>query len=166
MQRLPLSAATLTLAVLATVPCPSMGQTIGFTSERAALRRELGEANLELRHYLQVEHPRQRRHLDAQIQLTEAEVRALQGRLREYRPFTRFSTGNPLNVTIQHTQMCLLDAELRLADLRAERNNLIRFRSDQWRVLEMQAFELRMRLAELERTEELAPPQNAAPAGG
>jgi hypothetical protein len=144
----------------------AFGQTGGLAAERTAIRRDLEVINLELRHFLQVEHPRQRRHLDAQIQLTEAEVRSLQNRLREYRPFARFSTGNPLNVTIQHTEICLLDAELRLADLRAERNNLIRFRSDQWRVLELQAFELRMRLAELERTEELSPPQNAAPAGG
>jgi hypothetical protein len=144
----------------------AFGQTSGLAGERAALRRELESANLELRHYLQVEFPRMRRQLDAQIQLTEAEVRVLQARLREYRPFNKFSTGNPLSVTIQHTQMCLLDAELRLADLRAERNNMIRFRSDQWRVLEMRAFDVRMRLAELERTEELAPPQNAASPGG
>jgi hypothetical protein len=144
----------------------AFGQTRGFVADRAALRRELESAKLELRHYLQVEHPRQRRYVDAQIQLTEAEVRALQNRLREYRPFTRFTTGNPLSITVQHTEMCLLDAELRLADLRAERNNLIRFRSDQWRVLEMRAVDLRMQLAELENAEELAPPQNAAPAGG
>jgi hypothetical protein len=145
---------------------PSFGQSNRMMGERAALRRELESANLELRHYLHVEYPRQRRHLDAQIQLTEAEVRGLESRLREYRPFNKFSTGNPLSVTIQYTQICLLDAELRLADLRAERNHLIRFRSDQWRALELRAVDLRLRLAELERTEELSPPQNAAPAGG
>jgi hypothetical protein len=153
-------------AILGSFPVTSFGQYSGLAAERATLRRELESAKLDLRHYLQVEYPRQRRHLDAQIQLTEAEVRALKDRLRGYRPFSKFPTGNALMVTVQHAQMCLLDAELRLADLRAERNNLIRFHSDEWRVLEMRAFDVRMRLAELERTEELAPPQNAAPAGG
>jgi hypothetical protein len=132
------------------------------SNERAAARRDLEIAKLELRHYLQVEYPRQKRHLDAQIQLTEAEVRALRDRLREYRPFDRFSTGGALFVTIQDARMCLLDAELRLDDLRAERNHLIRFHSDQWRLLEIRAYEARARVAELERGDEILPPPAAA----
>jgi hypothetical protein len=134
-------------------------------SDRFAARRDLEFAKIDLRHYLQVEYPRQKRHLDAQIQLTEAEVRTLRDRLREYRPFNKFSTGGALVYAIQDVRMCLLDAELRLDDLRAERSHLIRFHSDQWRLLEMRAFEARARVAELERSEELVPPPAAA-AGG
>lgn len=134
-------------------------------AERAAVRRELEAAKLELRHYAQVEYPRQRRHLDAQIQLTEAEVRTLRDRLRAYRPFDKFSTGGALSFTIQELRICLLDADLRLDDLRAERNHLIRFHSDQWRLLELRAFEARARLAELERAEEMPAPPQAASGG-
>jgi hypothetical protein len=142
------------------VPSTVRGQN-SPAAERAAARRELEAARLELRHYLQVEHPRQKRHLDAEIKLTEAEVRALRDRLREYRAFDKFSTGGPLFVTIQDMRMCLLDAELRLKDLRAERNNLIRFHSDQWRLLEIRAYEARVRVAELERGEALRAPRAA-----
>lgn len=164
--RLSSAVAGLAVALLAfAFAVESNAQDHGIVGERAAARRELESAKLELRHYLQVEYPRQRRHLDAQIQLTQAEVQAYQERLREYRPFNKFSTGQALFVTIQDTRICLMDAELRLNDLRAERNNLIRFHSDQWRMLEIRAFQIRARLAELERTEEIAPPPVAA-AGG
>jgi hypothetical protein len=66
-----------------------------------------------------------------------------------------------LFVTIQDVRMCLLDAELRLKDLRAERNNLIRFHSDEWRLLEIRAYEARVRVAELERSEALPAPRAA-----
>jgi hypothetical protein len=152
----------LSFALCGIIPAVASAQQGGLSAERAAARRDLAMATLELRHYLRVEYPRQRRHLDAQIQLTTAEVRALQSQLREYRPFDKFSTGRPLFVSIQDTRICLLDAELRLNDLRAERNNLIRFHSDQWRMLELQAYEARARVAELERTEELVLPAVAS----
>jgi hypothetical protein len=71
-------------------------------------------------------------------------------RLHEYSPFDRFSVGRPFSVTLQETRMCLRDAELRLRDLWAERNALIRFHSDEWRLLEMNVQEARVRVAELE----------------
>jgi hypothetical protein len=46
--------------------------------------------------------------------------------------------------------MCLRDAELRLRDLWAERNALVRFHSDEWRLLEMKVHSARLRVAELE----------------
>jgi len=161
-----LAIAAVVVAIFGAFPAYSNAQADSLAAERTAVRLDLESAKIELRHYLQIEYPRQRRHLDAQIQLTQEEVRSLQERLREYRPFDKFSTGRALVITIQHTRMCLLDAELRLNDLRAERNNLIRFHSDQWRVLELRAYQARARLAELERTEELAPPQLPAPAAG
>ena len=93
---------------------------------------------MELRNYWQVEYPRQQRHLNAAIELTEAEIRNYEERLREYQPFNRFSTGQPFLVTLQELRMCLREAELRLRDLWAERNALLRFHADEWRLLEMQ----------------------------
>jgi hypothetical protein len=117
---------------------------------RLNARRDLDSAKMELRHYQLVEYPRQQRHLNSAIALTHAEIRDYKARLRAYDAFDRFSIGQPFLVTLQETRMCLRDAELRLRDLWAERNALVRFRSDQWRLLEMQAFEARLRVAELE----------------
>jgi hypothetical protein len=105
-------------------------------SARISARQELELAKSELRNYWQVEYPRQRRHLNAAIELTELEIRDLKARLREWGPFSRFTYGDPFMVTIQETKFCLRDAELRLRDLWAERNALIRFHADQWRALE------------------------------
>ena len=129
-------------------------QEMSVVSARMSARRDLELAKLELRHYWQVEYPRQQRHLNAGIELTSAEIRNFQVRLRAYRPFSRFSTGDPFMFTIQETQMCLREAELRLRDLWAERNALVRFHSDQWRVLELQVHEARLRVVELEPADE------------
>jgi hypothetical protein len=117
---------------------------------RLNARRDLELAKMELRHYWQVEYPRQQRHLNAAIELTEREIRDYKARLKAYRPFDRFSTGQPFLITLQELRYCLRDAELRLHDLWAERNALVRFHSDQWRMLEMNAFEARLRVAQIE----------------
>jgi hypothetical protein len=129
-------------------------QDENYAAARAAARRELMLTKLELRHYQQVEYPRLRRHLQAQIDLTEAEIRAYKRQLHEYRPFSRFSVGQPFTVTIEEIRLCLLEAELRLRDLWAERNALIRFHSDDWRFLEMKVHEARLRVAEIEASHE------------
>ncbi len=132
-------------------------QDMSTEADRRAARRELELAKMDLRHYWQVEYPRQQRHLNAAIELTKLEIRDLELRLREYRPYTRFSTGDPFMITIQNTRMCLREAELRLRDLWAERNALVRFHhSDQWRELEMRVHEARLRVVELESAEEPA----------
>jgi hypothetical protein len=125
-------------------------QADSYASEIAAARQELQLAKLEFRDYWQVEYPRIRRHLDAQIQLTQEEIRILKERARMYRPFDRFSTGSAVAYSLQNLRLCLLDAELRLRDLWAERSNFIRFRTPEWRVLEARVHEARWRVAELE----------------
>ncbi len=117
---------------------------------RMAARQDLEMAKIELRNYWQVEYPRQRRELDAAIELTEAEICSNKALQNEYRPFTRFSLGEPFPVTIQHLQLCLKGAELRLQNLQAERNALIRFHSDSFRLLAMKVQEARLRVADLE----------------
>jgi predicted RNase H-like nuclease (RuvC/YqgF family) len=129
-------------------------QEENYAEARAAARRDLMLAKMELRQYQLVEYPRLRRHLQAQIDLTEAEIRDYKERLHEYRSFDRFSVGRPFMVTLQELRMCLLEAELRQRDLWAERNALIRFHSDDWRLLEMRVHEARLRVAEIEAAHE------------
>jgi hypothetical protein len=123
---------------------------------RLAARHELELAKIELRHYWQVEYPRQRRDLNAAIELAEMEVRNYQDLMDEYQPFTQFSLGQPFPVTIRNLQMCLKEAELRLKNLYAERNALIRFHGDDFRILEMRVHEARLRVAELESNDTIA----------
>lgn len=152
----------LALAAVCATPLATLAQTNGLPEavqiERRNLRRALEMAKLEMRLYLQVEYPRELRHLDSAIRLTTAEVDAVRQRLRAYGPYTRFDTGQPFTLSIQEDKLCLLDAELRLRDLRAERAVLIRFRSDHWRLLELKAQEIRDRLVLLEGGELIVEP--------
>lgn len=141
--------------VAASIPAGfTNAQEASPAADRWSARRELELAKSELRHYWQVEYPRQQRHLNAAIDLTRAEIRDLEVRLRAYRPFTRFSTGDPFMITIQNTQMCLREAELRLRDLWAERNALVRYHAEAYRELELRVHEARLRVAELEPQEQ------------
>jgi hypothetical protein len=139
--------------VLAIVYCfvtPAPAQEGSNLQARVAARHELELAKIELRNFWQIEYPRRRRDLNAVIELTEMEVRNYQDLLNEYRPFTQFSLGEPFPVTIRNLQMCLKEAELRLRNLYADRNALIRFKGDEFRILEMRVQEARLRVSELE----------------
>jgi hypothetical protein len=140
----------LTLAALCCTPLAAQAQTDALQVEIANTRRALEMANLELRLYLQVDYPRELRHLDSAIELTQAELDAAKERLRAYGPFTHFDTGQPFLLSIQEDQHCQLDAELRLRDLKAERDALVRFHSDQARLLELKAQDIRDHLVQLE----------------
>jgi hypothetical protein len=146
----------LTMAIVAACMqiSPANAQEVSPIEERMSARRDLEVAKIELRHYWQVEYPRQQRHLNAAIELTRAEICDLEFRLHEYRPFTRFSTGDPFMVTIQNTQMCLREAQLRLRDLWAERNALVRYHADEYRALELNVLAARRRVVELEPADE------------
>lgn len=117
---------------------------------RVAARRDLEQAKTELRYYWQVEYPRKCRELDTAIEMTRLELENNNALLRDYRPYTRFSTGQPFPITVRSLEMCVRATEMRLNDLLAERNALIRFHSDQYRMLEAQVYEARLRVAELE----------------
>jgi hypothetical protein len=108
--------------------------------ERIAVRRDLAEAKMNLRYYWQVEYPR---------------------RCRELEPFTRFSIGEPFPITVRNLQMCIRTGELRLNDLLDERNALIRYHSDQFRVLAADVYMARARVADLEAN---MPPLTETPA--
>jgi hypothetical protein len=68
---------------------------------RLAVRRDLDHAKNNLRYYWQVEYPRQRRNLDGAIELTQMKLKNLNTQLRDLRPFTRFSIGQPFPITVQ-----------------------------------------------------------------
>jgi hypothetical protein len=146
----------LTVTLQAIQSNPLLAQDPAHQAARMQARGELELAKQELRHYWQIDYPRQRRYLDAQIQLTEREIRNYKERLRAYEPYSRFSTGQPFLVTLQELRMCLLDAELRLRDLWEERLALMRLHSTQWRVLEQNVHQARLRVAELEAEDDSA----------
>jgi len=116
----------------------------------AEARRALEIAKLELRLYTQVEYPRERRCLDAQIEILAAEVDALTERLREYEKFHRSRTSRPFLTSIQETKLSLLAAELRLKDAREERNTLHRFHPDRSRLFELKVESARARVVALD----------------
>jgi len=135
---------------------PVRAQESASLQARVAARHELELAIIDLRNYWQIEYPRQRRELNAAIELTEMELQNNQEMLREFRPFTQFSIGQPFPITVRSLQMCIRENELRLDNLRAERNAFIRFRSDEFRALEMKVQEARLRVAELEANDTIA----------
>ena len=123
---------------------------------RIAARQELAQAKIDLQNYWQIEYPRQRRELNLAIELTQAEIDGAKDQQEALRPFTRFTIGEPFPLTIANLRVCRKAAELRLNNLQAERNSLIRFHGDDFRILEMRAQAARQRVADLEANDEVA----------
>lgn len=142
------------MSFLALVSAEAQELRSSLTSEQIAARRNLELAKRDLRFYLEVEYPRQQRHLSRLMELTRQEISDLQWRLRQYQPFSRFSINDPFMTTIQNTQMCLREAEFRLRNLIAEKVTLNRCHIDTWRDLELRVQQARLRVLELETPEE------------
>lgn len=96
-------------------------------------------ASLEYRLYERVEFPTRIRRLGAEITLAEARIKSLEKLLREYQSFQKFSTGNPLTLTVEETKLALLEAKLQLEGLREERSLLERYKDEQRRLFELRA---------------------------
>jgi hypothetical protein len=146
----PYLAAVIAVLVVSIGTSVVWAQVDANSAEMAAARRELAVAKIEANHYWQVEYPRRRRELNAEITFVDAELRAMKELLREYGPFSRFSTGQPLFLPIQDLKLCILDAELRLRALRDERINLVRFHSEEGQLLDLRVADARARLVALE----------------
>jgi len=129
---------------------PSIAQQEVPIEERIAARMELTAAKSNLRYYWQVEYPRQLRMLDQAIEMTRTDIENNKRLLRQYRPFTRFSLGQPFPITISQLESCIQATEFRLNELIAERDALVRFRSDQFNQLAFQVTLARQRVLELE----------------
>jgi hypothetical protein len=134
----------------------AFGQNQASLPERIAARRELAIAQLELRNYWQIEYPRQRRELNLAIELTQAEIDGNRDQQEALRPFTRFTIGEPFPLTVANLRVCRKAAELRLNNLQAERNSLIRFHGEDFQILEMKVQAARQRVADLEANDQVA----------
>jgi hypothetical protein len=152
-------------AVAAICSASASGQDREHEAARMSARHDLALAKLEFRDYWQIVYPRIRRELDARIEIADLEVRALRERRRLYDPFNRFSTGSAVLWALDDLRICLLEAEFRLRELWAERNNLIRFRTPEWRALELRVHEARLRVAALEAEAEDLASDEELPAG-
>lgn len=129
---------------------------------RVAARLDLAQAKNNLRYYWQVEYPRQLRTLDYAIEATRIDIENNKRLMRQYRPFTRFTIGQPFPITISHLESCNQAAEFRLADLIDERDALVRFHSDTFNQLAFQVRQARLQVLALEPPmpeEEALPPQ-------
>lgn len=149
--------ATLTFVLAAVAALPSPAQVVaipeGQSPEEALAdaRRVLEIAKIELRIYQQVEFPRKRRHLDAEVTLLTAEVDALKRRVREYKGFRRSRYSHSLLISLQDAELALLDAKLSLTDAREERSAYRRFHSDRCRLYLLKAGAARARVVALDR---------------
>ena len=123
---------------------------------RIAARQELEFAKLDLQNYWQVEYPRQRRELNAEIELADEQIRSIKEQENILRPSPRFTLDEPFPLSWAELRVCRKAAEIRLNNLLAERSNLIRFRGDQFRILEIRVQAARQHVAELEATDEVA----------
>ncbi len=144
------SPAVCSLAVAAICSVTSAHAQDSAWQARIAARQELALAKLDLQNYWQVEYPRQQRDLNMAIELTQAEIQGYEEQQEAFRPFTRFTIGEPFPLTIANLRVCRKAAEIRLNNLQAERNTLIRFHADQFRILEVRVQVARQRVADLE----------------
>ncbi len=144
------------IAVVMCVASSAHAQDDASLQARIAARYDLARAKLELRDYWQIEYPRQQRELDAAIDLTETELENNKALLRDYRPFTQFTLDEPFPITVRNLQFCIKDCELRLKNLRADRNALLRFHDDRFHMLEMNVVAARLRVAQLEANDAIA----------
>ena len=110
-----------------------------MTGISPALDAKLARERLDLEHrlYERVDFPIQARRLVSEITLTEAKLKSLEKLLAEYQGFQRFSTGNPLTLTVEDTKLQILAAKLHLDDLKEEKSLLERYRDDQRRLYEL-----------------------------
>jgi hypothetical protein len=153
------------VAAIGWAASPVSAEDAAYEQARLEARRELHLAKSEFVAYSQIEYPRLRRQLDAEIEFADAEARALRERLRWYRSFDRLWYRDMTEVSLQNLRLCLLDAELRLRNLLAERANLSRFRTYEWRFLELRVGDARRRVAQIEAASENAAADEELPPG-
>lgn len=127
------------LAALTAVVCVA---TIGVGAARAQtaydVQRQVEIAELRLHLYQNVEHPAEVRRLRTELTMADAEAESLKRLLREYEPFNRFSTGNPLTLTVESTRLALLRAELRRDNTKADLQAMQRHHAQRLRLLQLE----------------------------
>lgn len=154
------------LAILLFLALPLESPGDEFVDLRNSARRELEIAKLELQGYLQIEFPRERRWINAEIELAQAEIAALR---RSADPRSLFSSHRPAFELDRQCGDCRWyrrQSELRLNDLLAERAALYRKHALTWKLLEHRVQSARRRVAELEGGTEIILDVAALPSTG
>lgn len=90
-----------------------------------------------------------RRALDDEQQLVEAEVRILQGRLRDYRRFLRVGEYSPVHTAAESHYLALRGAEGRLRQIQDERIALMRSTRGQHTLNDLEILYAATRLAQV-----------------
>lgn len=123
---------------------------VAYEGEVAAARRDLAAAKIESRLYQHAEYECARRELNAEIRLSDAELRTLRREFRRYGPFNAFAYGQQPAWGYRNAKLCLAEAEVRRRLLIEERNSLHRVHTDQLALMELRVADARARLVELE----------------
>lgn len=95
--------------------------------------------DLHWRLYERVDFPLRLRRIDSLLKVEEARLKSLEKMLAEYQSFQKFSTGNPLTLTVQDTELQILETKTQIDDLREERRLLERYKGEQRRLFELQS---------------------------
>ena len=92
--------------------------------------------DLEYRLYDNVDFVIQARRLTTEIKLTEERLKSLEKLQREYAAFDKF-THPGFTLTFEDLRLSILEAKLRLADMREEKSLLEKYRDDQRQLLQL-----------------------------
>ncbi len=109
--------------------------------------REYQAAKLRMLEYRFVTLPQQRRLLDQQAKLAEAEIAMLRGRIRDYQPFLRVGEYSPVRTAAENHQLALLAAEQQLRQTKDDRRALSRLRRQQGQLYQLDVLRAATRLA-------------------
>lgn len=120
--------------VLAFFACASL--TSAAAPEGAT---EAEVAEIEWRLYERVQYPAAMRRIENDLKLSQARLKSLEKLLVEYQSFQKFSIGNPLTLTVEDTKLQILELKTHIADLREQRLELDRTKSEQRRLFELRA---------------------------
>jgi len=101
-------------------------------------RRNQELAELRLRQYEKVEYPLAAKRLDNEIKLVAAELEVQQRRIKELGPNSVFKYSEAFGVSLDEARLGALRAELRLGELKDERMLLERYKSDRFRLLQLE----------------------------
>jgi hypothetical protein len=132
------------------IPTVATANDVAYEAEVAAARRDLAAAKIEARLYEHAEFECARRELNAEIRLSDAELRTLRREFRRYGPFNAFAYGQQPAWGYRNAKLCLAEAEVRRRLLIEERNSLHRVHTDQLALMELRVADARARLVELQ----------------
>ena len=111
--------------------------------------RDVEIERLKLMLYERISFPTRIRKLEGDIKLAEAEVASFKRRVAEYRQFTKFKYSNPLFISRENAKLQLLEAQIRLKNLKEEKVLLCRFKTTSLRLKELELDRARDRLRRL-----------------